>query len=149
MTIRSVSALERTLSLAGLLPQFCAAMLVLGGSEWRWVALAVGYGYAAIIFSFLGGIWWGLALRDDAPPDWLLFAAVTPGLIATATFIPWTLGLSWPGPSLFIVGLCLILSPLIDRAIGQRTPLPGGWQKLRWTVSLGLGGLTVLLGVCA
>jgi len=41
---------------AGLLPQAIALFLVATDAEQRWSALAVGYAYAALIFSFLGGV---------------------------------------------------------------------------------------------
>ena len=133
------------LGLAGLLPQVIAVLIVIGGGEYRWSALAVGYGYAALIFSFLGGIWWGQALSPASAPGWIYAAAVAPSLIALGTYMPWIYGLDWPGPSLAVLGVCLIASPLVDRAIGRAMTLPGGWMKLRWILSGGLGGLTLLL----
>lgn len=137
------------LGIAGLLPQVIAVFLVLTDPEQRWAALAVGYAYAALIFSFLGGIWWGQALTAKATPDWIYLAAVAPSLIALGTYIPWVIGADWPGPSLAILGLCLILSPLIDRAIGRSVVLPEGWMRLRVMLSSGLGMLTLLLAWAA
>ena len=131
--------------LAGLLPQIIAVLIVIGGGEYRWSALAVGYGYAALIFSFLGGVWWGQALSTASAPGWIYAAAVTPSLIALGTYLPWIYGLDWPGPSLAVLGVCLIASPLVDRAIGRAVTLQGGWMKLRWILSSSLGGLTLLL----
>ena len=135
------------LGLAGLLPQAIALFLVMTDSEQRWSALAVGYGYAALIFSFLGGIWWGQALSTARAPGWIYAAAVAPSLIALGTYLPWIYGRDWPGPSLAVLGVCLIASPLVDRAIGRVIPLPDGWMKLRLILSSGLGGLTLLLVV--
>jgi Protein of unknown function (DUF3429) len=130
---------------AGLLPQLIALFLVATDAEQRWSALAVGYAYAALIFSFLGGVWWGQALSSKNAPLWIYAAAVAPSLIALATYVPWVIGWTWPGPSLVVLGVCLILSPLIDRAIGRSVPLPAGWMRLRIMLSCGLGGLTLLL----
>lgn len=135
---------------AGLLPQLFAAALTFSGAEYRWTGLAAAYGYAAFIFSFLGGIWWGfgmIARKDgvDAAPVFAL--AVAPSLIAFATYLPWIWGLDWPGPSMAVIGLALMLSPLADRWLKQRCNLPEGWMKLRWHLSLGLGGLTLLLAI--
>ena len=130
---------------AGLLPQAIALFLVATDAEQRWSALAVGYAYAALIFSFLGGVWWGQALSIRNPPGWIYAAAVTPSLIALATYVPWVIGAPWPGPSLVVLGVCLILSPLVDRAIGRSMALPMGWMRLRIMLSAGLGGLTLLL----
>ena len=134
---------------AGLLPQAAALFLVMTDSEQRWSALAVGYGYAALIFSFLGGVWWGQALGIKNAPGWIYAAAVAPSLIALGTYLPWIYGLDWPGPSLAILGLCLIASPLVDRAIGKSIALPAGWMRLRLMLSVGLGGLTLPLAWAA
>jgi hypothetical protein len=133
------------LGFAGLLPQAIALFLVITDSEQRWSALAVGYAYAALIFTFIGGVWWGQALGMKNAPGWFYAAAVAPTLIALATYVPWVIGAEWPGPSLVVLGVCLILSPLVDRAIGRSAELPAGWMRLRIMLSLGLGGLTLML----
>jgi Protein of unknown function (DUF3429) len=134
---------------AGLLPQLIALFLVATDAEQRWSALAVGYAYAALIFSFLGGVWWGQALGMKTAPSWIYAAAVTPSLIALATYVPWVIGWTWPGPSLVVLGLCLILSPLVDQAIGRSVALPEGWMRLRLMLSAGLGSLTLMLAWAA
>jgi Protein of unknown function (DUF3429) len=133
------------LGFAGLLPQLIALFLVATDAEQRWSALAVGYAYAALIFSFLGGVWWGQALSIKNAPHWIYAAAVMPSLIALATYVPWVIGAAWPGPSLVVLGSCLILSPLVDRAIGRSVESPRGWMRLRIMLSVGLGGSTLLL----
>jgi hypothetical protein len=130
---------------AGLLPQAIALFLVVTDAEQRWSALAVGYAYAALIFSFLGGVWWGQAIAMKNAPGWIYAAAIAPSLIALATYVPWVIGAEWPGPSLVMLGLCLVLSPLVDRAIGRSVELPIGWMRLRVMLSSGLGVLTLLL----
>ena len=150
----SSSSLPQTALIAGysgLLPQILAAILVFTDSEYRWTGLAAAYGYAALIFSFLGGIWWGFGMTarktDAAGPIFIL--AVAPSLIAFATYLPWIWGWEWPGPSLAWIGIFLIASPLADRWLQHCCHLPAGWMKLRWHLSLGLGGLTLLLAVMA
>ena len=54
----------RLLGYAGILPQAIALLAVLKGGPAGWSALALSYGYAALIFSFLGGVWWGLGLAE-------------------------------------------------------------------------------------
>ncbi len=76
------------LGYAGLLPQLLAVALLLDDDSLRWIAMAGGYGYAALIFSFLGGAWWGLALNASQPPRWLYPVAVAPSLIALASYLP-------------------------------------------------------------
>jgi Protein of unknown function (DUF3429) len=137
------------LGLMGLLPQAIFLAFVLSGSEWRWVALAMGWGYAALIFSFLGGVYWGLALANQRREIWLYLAAVVPSLIALASYFPWTMGWEWPGPSMAILGLCLIISPLVDYQISKVVTLPESWMPLRWCLSIGLGVMTLVLAVTA
>lgn len=136
----------RQLGYAGLLPQVAALLVALDGRDWRWTALAVGFGYAALIFSFLGGVWWGIGVARDDAPGWIFAVAVAPSLIALAAYLPWIGGYTWPGPSLLVIGACLLLTPLVDRAIGF---LPAGWLELRLRLSLGLGTMTLALGVLA
>jgi hypothetical protein len=66
-------------------------------------------------------------------------------LLALATYAPWILGWEWPGPSMAWLGFFLLLSPLADRWLSARCALPARWMKLRWHLSIGLGGLTLLL----
>ena len=137
------------LGFAGLIPQAIALFLVAADAEQRWSALASGYAYAAFIFSFLGGVWWGQALSVSNAPRWIYGAAVAPSLIALATYLPWVVGAPWPGPSLVVLGLCLVASPLVDRAIGRGLTVPSGWLRLRFFLSTGLGGLTLLIAWAA
>lgn len=135
------------LGYAGLLPQAIAVAMLLNDSTLKWIAIAGGYGYAAFIFSFLGGVWWGLALNAANPPRWLYPVAVLPSLIALATYLPWIWGWNWPEPSLWILGTSLLLSPLVDHALAKHIALPDGWLRLRVHLSAGLGILTALLAL--
>jgi hypothetical protein len=135
------------LGYAGLLPQLFAVLMLIDDGGLRWIAIAGGYGYAAFIFSFLGGVWWGLGLTAQNPPRWLFAVAIAPSLIALATYLPWTWGWDWPTLSLWILALCLVLSPLVDRALGRSIGLPEGWLRLRAQLSVGLGLLTFMLAL--
>ena len=146
----SLTNSARVLGYAGLLPQiFCLAM-ILAGHEWRYAALAGGFAYAAAIFSFLGGVWWGQAIaggrEDKTATTGAYLVAVMPSLIAVALFLPWTLGWEWPGPALLYLGALILTSPLVDRALGYAAP---DFLRLRWHLSIGLGALTIALGLVA
>jgi hypothetical protein len=141
-----LSPSARILGLSGLIPPAWATLTVFANAELRWGAMAIAYAYATIIFSFLGGVWWGLALKAERPMPWIYGIAVLPSLIGVATFLPWIWGYVWPAPSMVLLGLCIMASPLVDHLIGRMTNLPIGWLKLRWILSLGLGGMTLLLG---
>jgi hypothetical protein len=138
--------LAKNLGLAGLIPQVIAVLMALDNSQ-HFAGLAAGYFYAALIFSFLGGLWWGVAISHSDPPKWIYAAAISPSLIAFASGIPWMIGTRWPGPSLFALSIALILSLLVDHALKQLTLMSDAMFALRLRLSLGLGGLTFLLGL--
>lgn len=137
--------LARALGFAGLLPQVAVVLMLGSGSMWwHFAALSLGYAYAALIFSFLGGMWWGLAAgQSDRTPAWVWLAAVIPSLIALATAVPWAIGAPWPGPSLAILGVALLASLLVDRRLVAIGLAPSWWMALRVPLSIGLGALTL------
>ena len=138
--------LARVLGFAGLLPQAAAvAVLIVGGPDVRFAALSLAYAYAALIFSFLGGVWWGLAaaVRGEAP-RWVWIAAVAPTLLALATAWPWATGQAWPGPSLMVLGVFIAASLSVDLRLKAAGLTPQGWLALRAPLSLGLGLLTLV-----
>ena len=139
-------AAVRLLGLGGVLPQALAVALVVLVEPWRFAAFAGGFAYAAAIFSFLGGMWWGqaLAFRRASFPTYLV--AVLPPLLAVALFLPWVLGWDWPGPSLFWLGLMIAASPMVDVRLGLTDR---AFLGLRWQLSLLLGILTLALGLLA
>ncbi len=140
--------LPRWLGLAGLLPQLAAVALVFGGDEAvRFSAIALGYAYAALILSFLGGLWWGIAAGAAKPPQWLWIVSVVPSLVALASAVPWAVGAPWPGPSLVVLGVGLIAALGVDLMLARQGLVPSWWMSLRLPLSLGLGGLTLLLAL--
>ena len=149
--MRNIPSIPRALGLAGLLPMAALLLTVLfGGDQWRFGALALGWLYAALIFSFLGGLWWGLAAAaQGSAPGWLWSVSVVPSLAALASILPWLAGGSWPGPSLVLIGLALFISPLVDRRIAAAGLAPPWWMTLRLMLSMGLGAMAVLMGVVA
>ncbi|MFW5633621.1 MAG: DUF3429 family protein, partial [Erythrobacter sp.] len=114
---KTLTPAARWLGYAGLLPQVICLALALAepapgaaagtGSGWGYAALAAGFAYAAAIFSFLGGVWWGQAIAHscDRPVGaGAYLVAVLPSLIAVALFLPWLFGWEWPGPALLYLG---------------------------------------------
>ena len=134
------------LGIAGLLPQV-AALLMTFTEAHRYTGLAAGFFYAALIFSFLGGLWWGVAATRQNAPEWLVVAAVVPSLIAFASGLPWMTGGTWPGPSLACLGVGILASALIDRAMFKKALIDRSLLHLRYGLSFGLGSLTLLLAV--
>lgn len=143
----SLTPTARALGYAGLLPQIICIAVVLSESPYQYSALFMGFVYPAMIFSFLGGVWWGQAIaKTDRADAGAYGLAVLPSLIAAALFIPYLEGWEWPGPAMLYLGAFLMLSPMVDRALKLSSP---DFMRLRWHLSLGLGGLTIALGFIA
>ena len=133
------------LGLAGLLPQALCLALALMSGPYHWVGLAAGCFYAAIILSFLGGMWWMAGVMAGERQSWIYMLAVIPSLAGWFALLPWVFGWEWPGPSLVLLGVLLLISPLADVAIGRLFAPPLGWLKLRMAMAGGLGLLTLAL----
>ena len=78
-------------------------------------------------------------------PSPLRPGASAAALAGWAALLPWTVGWDWPGPSLVVLGLLLLGSPLIDRWLARHVALPAGWLTLRGWMAGGLGVLTLAL----
>lgn len=146
----SLSRLPRPLLLlgpAGFAPQALCLWLALASEPYRWAALAAGCLYAAVILSFLGGLWWMAALLGGLRSGWIYGAAVAPSLIGWASLLPWIAGWAWPAPSLVVLAATIAATPLVDRDLARRVSLPDGWLRLRAILAMGLGGLTLALGL--
>ncbi|USI72307.1 DUF3429 domain-containing protein [Sphingomonas morindae] len=106
-------------------------------------ALVMGLSYIAIILSFLGGLWWGLAARDGGSGRGGWYGlAVVPSLWAFAVQ-----GLSgWaPRGAALMLALGLVASLLVDRRLVRDGLAPRWWLRLRVPLSCGLAALTVAL----
>ena len=117
------------LGYAGLLPFLAGAGLVwlVRPEVHPYVALALS-GYAAVILSFLGGIHWGLAMREPTPPlPWLVWGVV-PSLVA------WLAMLMPANAGLVVLGLALLGCYAVDRRL---YPAQGvaHWLTLRFRLS--------------
>jgi hypothetical protein len=140
-----LEGIPKYLGYAGLAPPAFLLAAVAADPTLVWLALAAGFGYSAVIFSFLGGIWWGQALRARRAPSWIWFAAVAPALISFILFVPWIFGWDWPRPALVALAIFILLSPIVDYAARPLMPMPKGWLSLRVQLSLGLACLTFIL----
>jgi hypothetical protein len=147
-----VPKFARWLGLSGLLPLIFVVLALIGDLDpgLRQSALWLGLSYGALILSFLGGLWWGLAAASSRPvPGWLWVLAVVPSLYAWVPLALALLGLMQPGAALAVVGAGLWLALLADLALIRRGLAPPWWLALRWPLSLGLGGLSVAAAVLA
>jgi Protein of unknown function (DUF3429) len=112
--------LAQALGYAGLLPFVAGALLAgqgLAGAAWLLT-------YAASIVSFLGGIHWGLALREPQPRSASLLWGVTPSLLA------WVALLLPAGAGLLVSAGALVTCYAVDRRLYAREQL-SGWLGLR------------------
>ena len=135
------------LGFAGLLPQALACVLVIATRDWDIYIKVSSFAYATLIFSFLGGVWWGNALSAPKSHLWIFIAAVCPSLIAWIAAILIFADFKWLPYSTSAIAIGLIISPLVDQQIGKIIVQPNGWMRLRWMLSIGLGFLTLTLAV--
>jgi hypothetical protein len=146
---RAIPTAPRWLGLAGLLPPAGCVAVALALPAFQPAAALVGGLYAAMILSFLGGLWWmdSLERRVGAVAPYVL--AVAPSLVAWAALLAWLLGGAPPASSLVALGAAVLVSPLADRAATAAVHDLPGWWALRLTLSAGLGSLTLLLALLA
>lgn len=138
-----VPAVARLLGLAGLLPAAGAAAVLafrpvpgLGP-----LAAQAGAVYAALILSFLGGTWWGFAARAATAQASFYVLAVLPALAG------WALLIGLAPARIVALGLLLLACLPVDRLLVARGLAPGWWMRLRLPLSLGLGALTIMIGL--
>lgn len=128
------------LGYAGLLPALAAALLLLvGPAAWTGAALQAHLAYAAIILSFIGGLWWGAACADtSAPSTPVLVASVVPPLVA------WALALAGGPLSLVAVAVLFLAVLPIDRHLTGERLTPAWWLRLRVPLSAGMALLAIV-----
>ena len=138
------------LGAAGLLPLILALFVRLAGGVYPDTPVPIVVGglalsYAALILSFLGGIWWGVAATRATPQQLpgLMGIAVLPTLVALAV-----VGLAWnfPATASTLLGVSIALTPIVDAGLARRGLVPAWWMRLRLPLSLALGALVLGLG---
>ncbi|WP_010545566.1 DUF3429 domain-containing protein [Sphingomonas elodea] len=136
----------RLLGYAGLLPLVgCAAGLFLLPMH-RALLLEIGFGYAALIYSFLGGLWWGQGIAHARGSAWLFGVAVLPSLIGWGLLLLQRMG--WTtAQALPVLGAAILASPLVDLVLQRSMGAVPGWIALRVQLSTGLGLLTLALAM--
>lgn len=143
----SLVAATRLLGFAGLLPQIIAVLFIAMGIDPALGAL-VAFVYAAMILSFIGGIWWGFAVARAEGQSGLSGLAVVPALVAAAFGVARLLGMP-VGWALVAIGCAILLTLVIDHRLVEDGRAPSDWMALRVPLSMGLGSLTILAGALA
>ena len=124
------------LAFAGAVPFLLAtaALFASDASSVRVPAIAALVTYSAVILSFLGGIEWGLAIRDESGTE--ATRAIALGLSTVSSLAAW--GLLWlPSPT-WQVGCALALIVATwgaDQWMAARGLLPTWFVDLRTVVS--------------
>ena len=130
-----VSAL--LLSLIGLIPFIGCGLGAIGpqtGASDPWLAALIGY--AAVVLSFVGGVHWGLVLREPDPPlkGARLGLALVPLLLGWAALAAAATVAYWIALLVLIAGY--ILAMAAEHQGGQQGLLPQRYLWLRWTFTI-------------
>ena len=117
------------LGVAGLVPFVAGAALVWlvhpEAHPYATLALAT---YASVILSFLGGIHWGVAFRQEQPDPRLFAWGVVPSLVA------WMAVVMPPEAGLVVAGTMLAVCYAVDRRVYPAHGL-SRWLTLRFRLS--------------
>lgn len=123
----------------GLLPFVLGAVLVwLVLPDARVYVPHILSGYAAVTLSLLGGIHWGLALRQKLPSPALFAWGVVPPLLA------WIAVVMPPYAGLVVHGVMLVVCYLVDRRVYPSQGV-GAWLTLRFRLTV-VASLSCFLG---
>ena len=125
------------LALAGAIPFLLAtaALFVSDASAVRVPAITALVTYSAVILSFLGGIEWGLAIRDESGNEGTRAAAL--GLSTVSSLAAWAL--LWLPSAQWQVGSALALFVAVwaaDQWMASRGLLPAWFVDLRTAISV-------------
>ncbi|WP_198377391.1 DUF3429 domain-containing protein [Neoroseomonas rubea] len=125
------------LGMSGLLPTLAMLAAMLAWPEAREIAARGGIAYGAVIASFVGGAWWGLAASRAAPEDLRrrLVISVVPSLVA------WPAVLAPPVAGLGLLALLFAVLLPTDRRFLAEGLAPAWWLGLRRPLSFGMAGL--------
>ena len=132
------------LGAAGLLPSVAAlGVLLMAGPEHRDLAFRAAGTYGAVILSFLGGAWWGIAAARGHPrdlPRWL-------GLSVLPALAAWPVLVFLSPLSLAALSVLFLATLAVDRALTRRFVAPEWWLPLRVPLSLCMAGLHMMIAV--
>jgi len=117
------------LGYAGLIPFVAGAALVwlVRADAYPYVTLGLA-AYGGTIVSFLGGIHWGVAFREDRPDPRIFVWGVVPTVVA------WLGVMMPPSAGLVVLGVMLVVCYLVDRRLYELHGLER-WLTMRFRLS--------------
>ena len=132
------------LTVAGTLPFIVATVFIFRGeAHVRVPAIAALVTYSAVVLSFLGGIEWGLALREEAGNE--RSRAVALGLSTVPSLAAWAvLWLPSPTQQLGTALGIFVFAWAADQYLTSRGLLPAWFVDLRTAIT---GVVAIILGV--
>lgn len=131
------------LGLAGLLPSIAALVVMLAVPGMRGPAASAGLGYGAMIASFVGGSWWGLAAgraASGALPRYL-------GLAVVPSLLAWLAVLAPPTTGFGVLALLFAVLPPTDRRLLSEGIGPPWWLALRQPLSFAMAALQAAMAL--
>ena len=132
------------LGAAGMVPTLAAlGVMLLARRPEQDMAFRAAGTYGAVILSFLGGAWWGLAASRGHPRDlsWWLGLAVLPALAA------WGVVFAVSPRSIAVLSGLFLATLWGDRELGRRFVAPPWWLPMRLPLSLCMAGLHMIIAV--
>jgi hypothetical protein len=132
------------LTIAGTIPFLAAtAFILFGEARMRIPAIVALVTYSAVVLSFLGGIEWGLALREEAGNE--RSRAVALGLSTVPSLAAWAvLWLPSPTQQLGTALAIFVFAWAADQYLTTRGLLPAWFVDLRTAIT---GVVAVILGI--
>ena len=131
------------LGAAGILPALATCVALLWGPvEWHHQAATVCATYAAVVLSFLGGAWWGIASRS--PQGFSLAATFSASVLPSLA--GWGALLLDRGSGLMALGLLFLVVLPGDLWLARTGMAPQWWPRLRVPLSLGMAALSLVSG---
>lgn len=125
------------LGLTGILPSIAAIAVMLSWPGAKGFAASAALAYGAMVASFVGGTWWGLAALRAAPEllSRYLQLAIVPTLVA------WLAVLVQPAAGFAILALLFIVLPPTDRRLQDAGITPTWWLTQRRPLSYVMAAL--------
>ena len=124
------------IALAGLVPFVGCGLMAMASSAANDPWLTALVGYAAVVLSFLGGVHWGLVLREPEPalPGPRLGMSIIPLLLGWAALAATAVVAFWLGLAILIVAYILVIA--MEHQANGRGLLPGRYLWLRWVFTV-------------